>query len=248
MSTSSATDPIPAIHFMSHTHDFFRFPHTPHIAWLASGAPRDDKVLTPEEAQALLQHPVVVEEKLDGANMGISFSSEAVLHVQNRGQYLNKPYGGQFARLDEWLAIREGELFDALGDRLILFGEWCAAQHSLDYETLPDWFLVFDVYDRDEQRFWSTRRRHELTQKLGLREVPRVSLGATSLPVLTEWVNTHRSHYRLGSLEGVVIRHEDEDWLLGRAKLVRPDFVQSIEEHWRSRAIQWNRVAWTDEG
>ena len=82
MSTSSATDPIPAIHFMSHTHDFFRFPHTPHIAWLASGTPRDDKVLTPEEAQAMLQHPVVVEEKLDGANMGISFSSEAVLHVQ----------------------------------------------------------------------------------------------------------------------------------------------------------------------
>ena len=31
-----------------------------------------------------------------------------------------------------------------LGDRLILFGEWCAAQHSLDYETLPDWFLAFD--------------------------------------------------------------------------------------------------------
>ena len=33
---------------------FFRFPHTPHIAWLAAGAPRDDKVLSPEEAQALL--------------------------------------------------------------------------------------------------------------------------------------------------------------------------------------------------
>src|SRR5574343_518701 len=145
---------------MSHTHDFFRFPHTPHIAWLASGTPRDDKVLTPSEAEALLQHAVVVEEKLDGANMGISFSSEAVLHVQNRGQYLNKPYGGQFSRLYEWLAIREGDLFDALGDRLILFGEWCAAQHSLDYETLPDWFLAFDVYDRDEQRFWSTRRGH----------------------------------------------------------------------------------------
>ena len=94
---------------MSHTHDFFRFPHTPHIAWLASGTPRDDKVLSPDEAQSLLQHPVVVEEKLDGANMGISFSSEAVLHVQNRGQYLNKPYGGQFSRLDEWLAIREGD-------------------------------------------------------------------------------------------------------------------------------------------
>lgn len=228
----------------SSAHDFFRFPHTPHLAWLASGTPRDDKVLSPDEVRALLHHAVVVEEKLDGANMGISFSREGVLHVQNRGQYLNKPYGGQFTRLDEWLSVREGELFDALGDTLMLFGEWCAAQHSLDYAALPDWFLAFDVYDRAEQRFWSTRRRHALATKLGLREVPRVSSGQTSLPELTEWVQTHRSHYREGSLEGVVVRHEDADWLLQRAKLVRPDFVQSIEEHWRSRALQWNRIAW----
>lgn len=227
--------------------EFFRFPHTPHIAWLASGTPRDDKVLSPEEGQALLAHSVVVEEKLDGANMGISFGPDGSLRVQNRGQYLNKPYGGQFARLDEWLAIREDSLFDVLGDQLMLFGEWCAAQHSLDYDGLPDWFLAFDVYDRQTQRFWSTRRRHELAQKLGVKEVPRVSAGDTSLPVLIEWVKSHRSHYREGSLEGVVIRHEDQDWLIQRAKLVRPDFVQSIEEHWRSRALQWNRVSWADE-
>jgi len=227
--------------------DFFRFPHTPHIAWLAAGTPRDDKVLSPEEGEALLAHPVVVEEKLDGANMGISFGPDGVLRVQNRGQYLNKPYGGQFARLQEWLAVREDTFFDALGDQLILFGEWCAAQHSLDYDGLPDWFMAFDVYDRQTERFWSTRRRHELAHKLGVREVPRVSEGDTTLPVLIDWVKSHRSHYREGSLEGVVIRYEDEDWLLQRAKLVRPDFVQSIEEHWRSRALQWNRVIWTED-
>ena len=227
--------------------DFFRFPHTPHIAWLAAGTPRDDKVLSPEEGDALLAHAVVVEEKLDGANMGISFGPDGVLRVQNRGQYLNKPFGGQFARLQEWLAVREDTFFDALGDQLILFGEWCAAQHSLDYDGLPDWFMAFDVYDRQTGRFWSTRRRHELAQKLGVREVPRVSQGHTELPVLIEWVKSHRSHYREGSLEGVVIRHEDDDWLLQRAKLVRPDFVQSIEEHWRSRALQWNRVIWTED-
>ncbi|MBH1987453.1 MAG: RNA ligase family protein [Burkholderiales bacterium] len=225
-------------------HDFFRFPHTPHLAWLAAGAPRDDKVLSPDEARALLAHPVVVEEKLDGANMGISFSAEGVLHVQNRGQYLNRPHGGQFARLDEWLAIREDDLRDALGERLMLFGEWCAAQHSLDYASLPDWFLAFDVYDRVERRFWSTRRRNELAELIGLRQVPRVSSGLTTLAELTAWVQSHRSHYREGALEGVVVRHEDADWLLQRAKLVRADFVQSIEEHWRSRALQWNRIAW----
>jgi hypothetical protein len=42
--------------------DFFRFPHTPHLAWLGPGVPRDDKVLAPAEAQALLAGEVVVEE------------------------------------------------------------------------------------------------------------------------------------------------------------------------------------------
>lgn len=224
--------------------EFFRFPHTPHIAWLASGQPRDDKVLSVQEAEAMLAHEVVVEEKLDGANMGISFSPEAVLHVQNRGQYLNRPYGGQFSRVDEWLATREDDLFDALGSRLMLFGEWCAAQHSLDYDALPDWFLAFDVFDRQDQRFWSTARRNALAESLGIKVVPRVSKGHTSLPALTQWVQDKTSHYRQGHLEGVVIRHEDDDWLIQRAKLVRPDFVQSIEEHWRSRALQWNRISW----
>ena len=139
--------------------DFFRFPHTPHLAWLASGTPRDDKVLSPDEAKALLDHAVVVEEKLDGANMGISFNSEGVLHVQNRGQYLNKPYGGQFSRLDEWLVIREDALFDVLGDQLMLFGEWCAAQHSLDYEALPDWFHSFQMRPAMRSAAFSLRSR-----------------------------------------------------------------------------------------
>ena len=34
--------------------DFFRFPHTPHIAWLGQGTPRDDKVLSPDEVVLLL--------------------------------------------------------------------------------------------------------------------------------------------------------------------------------------------------
>ena len=151
--------------------DFFRFPHTPHIAWLASGAPRDDKVLSPDEAAELLEGEVVIEEKLDGANLGLSVSPDGVLRAQNRGQYLAQPFHGQFARLTPWLAVHEDRLFDALGAHLIAFGEWCAAQHSLDYAALPDWWLVFDVYDRTTGRFWSTARRNIWAAHLGWREV-----------------------------------------------------------------------------
>lgn len=84
---------------------FFRFPHTPHIAWLGEGTPRDDKVLAPAEAGALLAGEVVVEEKLDGANLGLSLAPDGSLRAQNRGQYLAEPQAGQFSRLTAWLAL-----------------------------------------------------------------------------------------------------------------------------------------------
>lgn len=221
---------------------FLRFPRTPHLAWLGSGEPRDDKVLPSDDAAKFLAGPVLVEEKLDGANLGFSVAAEGVLLAQNRGHYLHTPYSGQFARLRQWLAAREERLLDALGDDFIAFGEWCAARHSLAYSTLPDWWLLFDIYDRRLGRFWSTARRNAWAVELGLLTVPPLLHGKTSLPDLQSLVCTGRSAYRDGPLEGVVIRHEDECWLLERAKLVRADFTQQIAEHWRKRSLEWNRL------
>lgn len=145
--------------------DFFRFPHTPHLAWLGKGAPRDDKVLSRAEAEALLAGAVLLEENIDGANLGFSVGGDGMLRVQNRGQYLPRLLTGQFARLNGWMATREQALFDALGESLILFGEWVAAVHSLEYPDLPDYFLAFDVYDRREKKFWSTLRRDALVAR-----------------------------------------------------------------------------------
>ena len=179
-------------------------------------------LLSPAEAEDILSGPVVLEEKLDGANLGFSVSPDGVLRAQNRGQYLPQPFHGQFARLGPWLAAHEDKLFDALGPHLVAFGEWCAARHSLDYATLPDWWMLFDVYDRQEQRFWSTPRRNAWAAEIGFTSVPR--------------------QFRQGHLEGIVVRRENADWLENRAKLVRADFTQTIEAHWKSRALEWNRV------
>lgn len=228
--------------------DFFRFPHTPHITWLGEGAPRDDKVLAPKEVAALLCGPVVVEEKLDGANLGLSVGPDGRLRAQNRGQYLIEPYAGQFQRLPEWIALHGTGLVDKLGKTLIAFGEWCAARHSLDYPALPDWWLLFDVYDRHEGRFWSTRRRDELAYTLGLATVPRIAAGSQTVESLMDGVARWKSRYRNAALEGVVVRREEDDWLLARGKLVRADFTQAIDGHWRGRKLEWNQVRWVDQG
>jgi ATP-dependent RNA circularization protein (DNA/RNA ligase family) len=224
------------------TSGFFRFPHTSHIAWLGEGIPRDDKVLSPAEAAALLAGEVMVEEKLDGANLGLSLCVNGQLRAQNRGQYLAEPHAGQFARLPAWLTQHSEALCAVLKPNLIIFGEWCAARHSLDYAALPDWFLLFDVYDRTAGRFWSTSRRNRLAIEAGLVTVPQVLHGKTTVSALKQLVATTPSRYRPGALEGVVIRRGSSEWCEARAKLVRPDFTQAIDTHWRKRAIEWNRV------
>lgn len=221
---------------------FFRFPHTPHLAWLGAGMPRDDKVLSPEEANTILAGSIVVEEKLDGANLGLSIRPDGQLRAQNRGQYLLEPYSGQFTRLTPWLAQQQFALLNHLDSTQILFGEWCAARHSLDYETLPDWFLLFDVYDRMQKRFWSSTRRNALAASLGLAVVPQLFRGRATLADLKTMLQSRTSLYRSGPPEGLVIRAESEDWCESRAKLVQPEFTQAIGEHWRSRAIEWNRL------
>lgn len=231
-----------AVYAWCRVSEFFRFPHTPHIVWLGEGVPRDDKVMTAEEAAALLAGIVVIEEKLDGANLGLSLEADGQLRAQNRGQYLIEPFTGQFSRLTAWLAQHRFSLTNKPDDKLILFGEWCAARHSLNYEALPDWFLLFDVYDRAQDRFWSSTRRNSLANSLGLAVVPQLLRGTTSLARIKTLLETSTSLYRQGPPEGVVIRRESAEWCEARAKLVRAEFTQNIGEHWRSRAIEWNRV------
>lgn len=222
--------------------EFFRFPHTPHLAWLGPGMPRDDKVLAESEARDLLAGEVVIEEKVDGANLGISLGPDGALRFQNRGQYLHPPYAGQFQRLGAWAAQHQYPLIDALTPDQIVFGEWCAARHSVGYDRLPDWFVVFDVYDRAAGRFMSTARRNALAARVGLAAIPEVWRGRTTLPALKSRLLNECSRYRAGPIEGFVIRQETADWLIARAKLVHPEFVQSISEHWRRRRIEWNRL------
>jgi len=223
--------------------DFFRFPHTPHIVWLGKDTPRDDKVLTSAEAQALLTGKVVVEEKLDGANTGFSLGIDGSIYVQNRGQYLVPPYSGQFTRLPAWMAQHGDALYSVLTPDLILFGEWCVARHTLDYTTLPDWFLLFDVYDRSIGQFWSTTRRNLLAEKAGLVCVPQVTYGQYTVEDLKVFVANTTSRYRQGSLEGVVVRRESSEVCESRGKLVRQDFVQAIDVHWRNRYVEFNRIS-----
>ena len=220
--------------------DFFKFPSTPHLALLGSVEVRDDKVMSESERSAFLQHELVVEEKVDGANLGISFDTKGNIRAQNRGAYLHLPSTGQWKKLAEWLALRTNELFEQLTDRYILFGEWCYAQHSIVYDRLPDWFLGFDIYDTSTARFFSCTRRDEIFRAIGISQVPRIDRGHFTLAKLSKLLSQSKLSDR--SAEGLYLRFDQGDWLVQRAKLVRPAFVQSVDQHWSRSGIRANRL------
>lgn len=221
--------------------DFFRFPHTPHILWLGQGQPRDDKILEPTAVKDLLSDELLVEEKVDGANIGFSVTPEGELQVQNRGTYLHPDRShAQFKPLWQWLKPRQEELALALWPNLILFGEWCYARHSIEYDDLPDWYLAFDVYDREQMQFWDSARRNTLLQSLNLKPVPKLACGIFALGELKSLLGQSR----VGShpMEGLVVRRETNGITKDRAKLVRAQFTQAIEEHWSKGAIHKNQL------
>jgi len=219
---------------------FLKFPSTPHIAALTGVDIRDDKVLSESERDIFLTHDLVVEEKVDGANLGISFDSEGNIRAQNRGGYLYPPGSGQWKKLWEWLTPRIDILFEHLTDRYILFGEWCYARHSLYYDRLPDWFLCFDLYDRQFGRFLSTTRRDSLIQTMRMAQVPIIAQGRFTFLEITKLPT--QSSFTCQPAEGLYLRYDRNDWLIQRAKLVRPAFIQSMESHWTRSGIQPNRL------
>ncbi|HMH54508.1 MAG TPA: RNA ligase family protein [Candidatus Acidoferrum sp.] len=218
---------------------FVKFPRTPHLAWLGITPPRGDKLLSSAQAAAFLTEPVVVEEKLDGACVGLSLGPDGSVRAQHRGGYLTPRSHAQFQTLWAWLAEREVALREALGARLILFGEWCYARHSVVYDALPDWFMAFDVYDRKGARFWSRARRDALIGGLPLASAPMLACGRFDRTELERLLG--RSYVGSAPMEGIYLRREDGPWLTARAKLVRASWIPHNELHWSRRAIRPNR-------
>ncbi len=220
--------------------DFFKFPTTPHLTIFGTGSVREDKVLTERERDEFLQHELIVEEKIDGANLGISFDGSGEVHVQNRGTYLSKPYQGQWKKLDEWLSLKLDRFFDVLHDQYILFGEWCFARHSVIYDSLPSWFVGFDIYDKQNRQFLSCRMRNNLFRQMKICQTPLLGRGRFSLLELKALFK--KSLFSKTASEGLYLRYDKGIWLGARAKLVRPEFVQAIEIHWSRNGIIPNKL------
>ena len=83
----------------------------------------------------------------------------------------------QFEKLDKWIFDHKESLYQILNQDTILFGEWLYAKHSIGYNSLPDYFLAFDLYNKKKKLFYN---RDILVNKL---KNTTAFLGVSGLPI-----------------------------------------------------------------
>lgn len=225
-----------------------KFPRTQHLVNL--GAATSDDVVSSFVSST---GRVVIEEKIDGANMGISLDWNRTLVVQNRSHTINSRSHTQFRRLDAWLQAHSQSLHAVLHrdgqfpERHILYGEWVVATHSIAYSNLPDVFLAFDFYDRVTETFASREALSRLLHGTGIQQVPIICT-LTDGVARNELVSlvTRASAFYNGPVEGVYVRFEDPECLrtVDRGKVVRADFIHG-NDHWGKGIVHLNGIAAT---
>ncbi|BDC51427.1 DNA ligase III [Bryobacterales bacterium F-183] len=216
-----------------------KYPRTPHIT--GSRLQPGDEDLASVARDALAGLPLVIEEKLDGSNSGVSFDGEGRLVLQSRGHVLT---GGarerQFDLFKRWASHHSGWLWERLGARYVMYGEWLYARHTIAYDRLPHYFLEFDILDREAGVFLSTERRRRLLSGGPVVSVPVLG---TALP-LEQYIGLSTASSK-ETMEGLYIKHEAEGQVLGRYKYVRAGFLQAVAdsgEHWMDRPIEPNQL------
>lgn len=200
---------------------------------------------------------LVLEEKVDGANCGVSFGKDGKMYLQSRGHFLNGGYGErQFDLFKLWAGCFEESLRQLLGSRYVMYGEWLYAKHTVFYDSLPHYFMEFDIFDKETEQFCSTRKRRELLKAYPFIHSVRVmeegyyangdeiaSLIGPSLFISKEAEQNFITQCQKGNvdparatrqtdlsgiMEGIYIKVEDGDYVIDRLKYVRASFLNTI--------------------
>lgn len=199
------------------------------------GGTNDDKRLA--NVEHFLDQDLVFTEKMDGS--GVCLERQAVFARSHSGA----PKHPSFDALKQL----HGTIRHLIPDEVQIFGEWCYARHSIAYNQLPGYLLLFGA--RHRELWFSWDEVQTWAKALGAPTVPVLMVGsfdtAKGLQETIELMASQPSKCG-GEREGVVVRRAgtfwDHDFPLALAKYVRKDHVQT-DDHWAHQQIVKNGLA-----
>jgi hypothetical protein len=232
-----------------------KYPRTRHIE--GSKEQWGDHDLNLMSLADLKEKFLVVEEKMDGANCGINFNAQGNLILQSRGHLLSGgPREKHFSMFKTWANSFTEQLWQVLGTRYIMYGEWMYAKHTVFYDALPHYFLEFDIFDKQNLVFLSTNRRKNILKEFPFIHSVRIIHSAICFEpqklvqmIGPSYAITHKNRENLndeikkqgldpvrvfretdleGIMEGLYIKEENEEIVINRYKFIRGSFLSAV--------------------
>lgn len=228
--------------------DIAKYPRTEHVE--GSRLQKGDEDLDQVPLSSLVGKNVVIEEKVDGGNSGISAPNEQVT-LQSRGHYLTGgPRESQFTLLKQWAATHQDLFSIALGDQHVVYGEWLYKKHTVFYDLLPHYWMEFDILDRTRSDFAAFRKSGFVdSSKLHFLDTPsRAAMlaGLPYVPVKVLWQGIWaegmrfedfiaRSHFKTDDWRDVLRQQVERlgfDWKLVWDHTDHSDLMEGLYIKW----------------
>lgn len=198
-----------------------RYPRTPYL-WEPDAGAGGDRVLDPGERPGWLRRPVVVEEKLDGANVSVWWENGRA-QVASRGGPDAMDRGRQLGPLRGRVGASHDRFASLLDGGWVLYGEWLWLAHTVHYDRLPDHLVALDLW-HPRSGFADLAERDQRVRASGLVLPPRLFTGVLgSADALLGLMG--QSLFGTAPMEGVVLRRGDGP----RCKVLRPGFVRACD-------------------
>lgn len=213
-----------------------KYPRTPHLPWSPGGTSDDKKI---KSIDHFLNRIIIITEKMDGSNVCLESNN---CFARSHSSQPNHPSFDAFKSL-------HSQIKHLIPNNLQIFGEWLFAKHSIYYDHLPSWLMIFGVRDLKNNTWGSWEEVILWAQELNVPTAPLLFEGVAPdskdklIKLINNFANDKSS---LGeSREGIVIRlassFADIDFHKSVAKWVRKDHVQT-DDHWKNRQIIKNKI------
>ena len=197
---------------------------------------------------------IIVQEKLDGSNVGVAKLGGQVLALTRAGYLAHTSPYEQHHAFGDWVA-RHADRFAALleeGERLV--GEWLLQAHGTRYRLPHEPFVAFDIM-QGRKRVTYAELRERTAGRFVIPHTIHIG-GPLGIADAMAMLGEYGSHGALDPIEGAmwrVERHElidprrggERRWVVDfLAKYVRPDkadgtYLESVA----GQPAVWNEVA-----
>ena len=201
---------------------YTKYPRTHHVPW-SPGVTKDDKIHP--NVDFFKNKEVIITEKMDGENTTM-YSDYLHARSIDANSHWTQSYVRQL----------QGQIGHSIPKGWRVCGENLFAKHSIGYNNLKDFFLMFSIWN-DKNICLSWQDTIEWAELLSLQLVPVIYKGIYDEDVA-------RNCYKPNT-EGYVIRVADSfsysQFKLSVAKFVRKNHV-GTSNHWKFERIEKNQI------